>query len=75
MVTATERDREQIPINELAKTNQWVIQVNQLLKVDLKQCALWLLRFTLWAHQIFPVIIMISTTSENIIPDECRPCR
>jgi hypothetical protein len=50
MVTATKRGRETIPIDVLAKTNQWMIHVDQLLKVDLKQLALRLLRFTLGAH-------------------------
>jgi len=43
MVTATERGLEGVLIDVLAKTNQWMVHVDQLLKVDLKQLALWLL--------------------------------
>ena len=58
MVTATQSRSETIPIDLLAETNEWMVQVNQLLDVDLKQLALWLLRFTPGAHRIFPVIVV-----------------
>jgi hypothetical protein len=74
MVAATKRDGETIPIDVLAKTNQWMIHVDQLLKVDLKQLPLWLLRFTLGAHRFFPVIAMFSTTSEIIISAKYTLC-
>jgi hypothetical protein len=47
-----------------------MVHVDQLLKVDLKQLALWLLGFTLGAHRISPIIVMFSTTSKNVIPEK-----
>jgi hypothetical protein len=36
----------------LAKTSQWMVHVDQLLKVDLKQLPLWRLRFTFGAYRV-----------------------
>ena len=74
MITATQRGFKRLPIDVLAEKNQWVAHVDQLLKVDLKQLALWLLRFTLGVHRFFPVIAMFSITSENIVLDKYGLC-
>ena len=69
-VGADKRGRKTIPIDVLAKTNQCMVHVDQLLKVDLKQLALWLLGFTLGAQRISPILVMFSTTSKNVIPEK-----
>jgi hypothetical protein len=58
----------------LAKTNQRVAHVDQLLKVYLKHLALGLLRFSLGAHRFFPGFAVFSVTSEYILPDGTPLC-